>query len=166
MLQQITQFVMPYMGPITVGLCVVILLLLIYIIMVSKKLKGLEKKYNHFMEDESGKHLGEVLEAQMDKLKLLETEKNQIKYDLRALEEKQLRDIQKVHIHRYAAFENMGGDLSFVVTLLDAHNNGILLNGIHSREGNYMYAKPIEDGKTTYNLSDEEEMSLSKAINQ
>lgn len=41
------------------------------------------------------------------------------------------------------AFQEMGGNLSFVLTMLDENNNGWVFNAMHSREGCYTYIKEI-----------------------
>ena len=72
--------------------------------------------------------------------------------------------IQKIGIIRYSAFKDMGSDLSFALALLDEKNNGVVLNGIYSRELSNIYAKPIKDGISTYTLSDEEKQAIDLAI--
>ena len=72
--------------------------------------------------------------------------------------------IQKVGIFRYSAFQDTGSDLSFTLALLDEHNNGVVFNGIYSREMSNIYAKPIENGNSKYTLSEEEQVAIKKAI--
>ena len=80
--------------------------------------------------------------------------------------EKRIRNcIQKISIIRYKAFENVGGDLSFSIALLDDNNDGFILTGIYGRNDSTTYAKPIENGKSKYELSEEEKEVLNKAIN-
>ncbi len=72
--------------------------------------------------------------------------------------------IQKVGILRYSAFQDTGSDLSFTLALLDEHDNGIVFNGIYSREMSNIYAKPVESGKSKYTLSEEEQVAIKRAI--
>lgn len=72
--------------------------------------------------------------------------------------------IQKVGIIRYNPFDEAGGNLCFAIALLDSENNGIILNGIHSRSGCYTYAKPVELGVSEYVLSQEELQALNMAV--
>jgi len=152
-----------YIIIILIIMAMLLLILMTYIIMVNRKIKILSKKYERFMEGSSGDNVEDILNKWVDKLKMLEVDKNQLKHDLNKLKQNQEICIQKVNVIRYNPFDNMGGDLCFVLTLLDGYNNGIILNGLHSREGSYIYAKPIEEGKSKYQLSDEEKESLSKA---
>ena len=72
--------------------------------------------------------------------------------------------VQKVGVVRYNPFDEVGGDLCYGVALLDAGNNGVVLNGIHSRTGSFTYAKPIELGVSPYVLSTEEQQALERAM--
>ena len=75
-----------------------------------------------------------------------------------------MKCIQKIGIVRYSAFKDTGSDLSFALALLDENNDGVVLNGIYSREMSNIYAKPIQNGKSTYTVSEEETQAISKAI--
>ena len=73
---------------------------------------------------------------------------------------------QKVGIVKYDAFHEMGGELSFAITMLDENNTGWILNIMHSRQGCYAYVKDIVKGESTIQLAEEERESLEKAIFQ
>ena len=73
---------------------------------------------------------------------------------------------QKIGIVRYDAFQEMGGNLSFVLTMLDENNNGWVFNAMHSREGCYTYIKEIVKGESYMELGEEERESLKKAMKQ
>ena len=73
---------------------------------------------------------------------------------------------QKVGIVKYDAFHEMGGNLSFVLTMLDENNNGWIFNAMHSREGCYTYIKEIVKGESYIELGEEERQCLEKAIYQ
>ncbi len=60
---------------------------------------------------------------------------------------------QKVGIVKYDAFHEMGGDLSFALTMLDENNTGWILNAMHSREGCYTYIKEVIKGESYIELS-------------
>lgn len=70
---------------------------------------------------------------------------------------------QKIAIVRFNPFGDTGGDQSFSLSVLDAHNSGYVLTSIHGREGTRVYVKPIDYGTSKYTLSTEEQQSLSLA---
>lgn len=70
---------------------------------------------------------------------------------------------QKISVVRFNPFGDTGGDQSFVLAVLDAHNSGYILTSIHGREGTRIYVKPIDFGKSKYTLSNEEQQALTQA---
>ena len=73
--------------------------------------------------------------------------------------------VQKVAIMRYRAFEDVGSDLSFSIAILDGNNDGIVLTGLYGRQQSTTYAKPIDNGISRYDLSEEELSVIQEAIN-
>ena len=148
-----------------VWLIITVLLLLGFIIMISK-LYSLNKKYRTFIEKlGNGKNIEEDLETYMYRVEKVEKQNAGITNYIKTLDEDLTKCIQKVGIVRYNAFKDTGSDLSFTLALLDEHNDGVVLNGIYSREMSNIYAKPIKNGKSTYTMSEEETQAVQKAIN-
>lgn len=71
--------------------------------------------------------------------------------------------ITRVGVVRFNPFKDTGGDQSFVIALLDSNNNGLVLSSLYTREGTRVYTKPIENGNSIYNLSEEEKEAIKKA---
>ncbi len=70
---------------------------------------------------------------------------------------------QKISVVRFNPFGDTGGDQSFTLAVLDAHDSGYVLTSIHGREGTRVYVKPIDYGSSKYQLSNEEKQALSQA---
>ncbi|MCX6722418.1 MAG: DUF4446 family protein [Candidatus Staskawiczbacteria bacterium] len=73
--------------------------------------------------------------------------------------------MQKTGIVRFNPFNEMGGNQSFVIALLDDKNNGFVISSLFSKEGNRVYAKTVKAGKSDHMLSSEEVEALNMAIN-
>lgn len=71
---------------------------------------------------------------------------------------------QKISIVRFNPFGDTGGDQSFSLAVLDAHDSGYVLSSIHGRQGTRVYVKPVDLGKSKYTLSAEEQQALSQAV--
>jgi hypothetical protein len=65
---------------------------------------------------------------------------------------------------RYNPFDNVGGDQSFSIALLDANNNGFVITSLYAREGTRVFAKPIKNGESEFPLSEEEKEAINRAI--
>jgi hypothetical protein len=72
--------------------------------------------------------------------------------------------VRHVALLRFDAFEDVGGRLSFSCALLDDHGSGVVLTSINGRQETRVYAKPITDGDSTYNLSTEEAEAIRQAM--
>ena len=65
---------------------------------------------------------------------------------------------------RYDAFEDVGGQQSFSLAMLDAQQNGVVLTGVYSRSDVRVYAKAIRQGQPSHPLSEEELQAVQTAL--
>ncbi len=72
--------------------------------------------------------------------------------------------VRHVGLVRYDAFEDVGGRLSFSCALLDDHGSGVVMTSINGRQDTRVYAKPVTEGRSSYNLSVEEEEAIRQAL--
>ena len=145
-------------------LCVIVLLLLVGFLIILIKLSKLSKKYNNFIKKiGNGENIQEDLENYMYRVERTEKQNAEILFDINNLKEDLKKCVQKVGIIRYSAYEDTGSDLSFTLALLNDKNDGVVLNGIYSREMSNIYAKPVSSGKSSYTLSEEEQKAIEQA---
>ena len=145
---------------------ILILLLLILYIVNNLKLNKIKNSYQEFMNKlGNGKNIQEDLEKYVQSVENVNIKNNELQEKYREISTKMEGCIQKVGIVRYTAYTNVGSDLSFTLALLDDNNNGVVLNGIYSTDMSNIYAKPVQNGKSTYKLSEQEEEAIKKAIN-
>ena len=72
----------------------------------------------------------------------------------------------KINLTRFNPFDDLGGDQSFVLCLLDNTNSGAIITSLHTRETTRVYAKAIKNGQSEeLALSKEETKALIKTIN-
>ena len=142
------------------GFCIILFILVIVNMVQTSKMK---KKYKKFMSGKNAKSLEEILVKRLNQIDSL--------VDANATNEKNIKKVvnnmkftfQKVGLVKYDAFNEMGGKLSFSLALLNASNDGFVLNAVHSREGCYTYIKEIIDGNSIIVLADEEQEALNMA---
>jgi hypothetical protein len=72
--------------------------------------------------------------------------------------------VQHVGMVRYDAFEDVGGRLSFSCALLDDRGDGVVMTSINGRQDTRVYAKPISGGRSSHNLSEEEDAAIQQAL--
>ncbi len=72
----------------------------------------------------------------------------------------------KINLSRFNPFDEIGGDQSFILCLLDNTNSGVIITSLHNRESTRVYAKTILNGQNDgQSLSKEETKALIKTIN-
>lgn len=154
------------LGYLAVGIIIlaffVIILLILLIVQINKANK-LKKRLDKFLLRKEGASLEDDIAELYDDNKFLKisTEKN--REDIRTLFKRMESVFQKMGLVRYDAFNQMGGQLSYSLVLLDENNNGFIINSVHSTEGCYSYSKEIRSGDHNITLSAEEEEALSIA---
>jgi Protein of unknown function (DUF4446) len=80
--------------------------------------------------------------------------------DLRTLDPRGLRDMAVI---RYDALQEMSGQMSFSLALLNSQGDGVVLSSINGRAETRTYAKVVIGGKGTQDLSPEEEEAVRVA---
>jgi len=150
---------------ILIALLVLIIILLIMIISNKRKLKKLEQKYERFMLGSDGETLEATILEKFDEIDDLK-EQNEIKSKMiKSLMENIELTYQKIGLVKYDAFKEMGGNISFVLVLLNNENTGFMINSMHSRDGCYTYVKEIIKGESFIELGKEEREALEQAVN-
>ena len=144
----------------------VIVLLILFIIM-TVKLSKLNKNYTLFMKKlGKGQDIDENLRNYINRVQEVEDKNEELNQYCNRLDRDMEGCIQKVGMVRYSAFKDTGSDLSFALALLDEHDDGVVLNGIYSREMSNIYAKQVIKGEATNKLSDEEREAIDIAMNK
>lgn len=157
------------LGYLLIAVAVLLLLLLIVLILLIvqiKKTGNLKKRLDKFVSGKDGNSLEQEIVSLFEDNKFLKniTEKN--KKDIRILYKNMESAYQKMGLVKYDAFNQMGGQLSFCLALLDENNNGFILNSVHSTEACYSYTKEIKQGESTISLGKEEEEALAMAMGE
>ena len=146
------------------GSCGLSLILLIAFIICMIKMNKLYRRYDRFMRGKDAETLEDTMINIMEQLKDLNA-KDRANKDMMKSLSKQVKDsFQKFGFVKYNAFKGMGGNLSFVLAMLDDNNTGFVLDAVHSREGCYLYLKEVEEGATEVLLGSEEQEALEQAL--
>ncbi len=140
------------------------IILFIFLIVAVYLFYKLNKEYKSFMNKlGNGNNIPEMLKKYLDDVNLIKKDNSEIKAYYTKLDSDIASCIQKVGLVRYNAFKDVGSDLSFAIALLDREDNGVVLNGIYGSESSNIYAKPIKNGVSQYQLSDEEKYAIDLA---
>lgn len=76
------------------------------------------------------------------------------------IEDKDKKHIQKIGLVRFNPFSELGGDHSFSLAILDDKDTGFVITGLHTRDRTRVYIKDVKNGKSSLELSTEENKAL------
>ena len=144
-------------------LAIIVLVLIILLIIQINKANKLKKRLDKFLLRKEGTSLEDDIADLYEDNKFLKNSTEKNREDIRTLFKRMESVFQKMGLVRYDAFNQMGGQLSYSLVLLDENNNGFIINSVHSTEGCYSYSKEIRNGDNSISLSAEEEEALAIA---
>lgn len=156
------------LDPAILFIVTLVLLIVVFVLffLQNSKLKKLEKKYNRFMQGKEAQSLEDEIVGIFHNNRAIKAENDKNRKDIIDINKRMAHTVQKLGLHKYDAFDQTGGKLSYAICFLDEDNNGILINSVHSADGiNYSYSKNITAGISDVELTGEEKKALDIALN-
>lgn len=123
--------------------------------------------YDNLTRDTGKKSLSAILDVIVNELQLANKDIAKLTEQCDRIEKDSALHIQKIGLLRFNPFNDTGGDQSFILSLVNAHDTGVVISGLYSRSGTRWYAKRVVNGKGfEHELSDDEKkaIQLAKAI--
>ncbi|MEK7588852.1 MAG: DUF4446 family protein [Patescibacteria group bacterium] len=122
-----------------------------------------EKRLKRFFVGKKAKDLEDTiifLEEEIKKLKAHAGEKDKEVMEINKKLRKSVRGLETV---RFNPFPDQGSNQSFAIGLLNEDSDGVVISSLYSRERMSVFAKPIKNGNSDYELTDEERDVIEKA---
>jgi len=157
-------FITDNQDAIVLSLMAITLVLLMLSAYLYREVSRLKKNAAVLFSGKKAVDLEEVIMGQIEKSEKIENAILALRdADQRILQQLSYA-VQKVGMIRFNPFGEVGGNQSFAVALLDNYNSGVIILSLYSRDGVRIYAKPVKDGKSEYQLSKEEAEALDMAM--
>src|SRR3989344_3697281 len=139
---------------------------LIWLIILSVLFWKISSHYNNLTKNASKKSLSAILDEVLKQIDLSKKDVDILKNRCDKIEKDGLLHIQKIGLLRFNPFKDTGGDQSFILSLIDANDTGVVISGLYSRSGTRWYAKRVVGGRgIEHELSDEEKKAIKEAKN-
>ena len=122
-----------------------------------------EKRLKRFFLGKKAKDLEETIVALEQNIEKLNKARENIEKEIVLLNSKLKKSIRGLQTIRFNPFPDQGGNQSFAVGMLNEEGDGLVLSSLYSRERMSIFAKPIKNGASIYELSAEEKEALKKA---
>lgn len=149
---------------IIVGLSLATIITLVLTIYAMVQFRHARRMYKTFMTGTESQNLESHLLEVVSRVKTLEDDRSAQAKTLRDLDRRLSYALQRVGMVRFNAFSDAGGELSYAVALLDSEGNGVVTSSIYGRAEARVYAKSVIRGKSSFNLSQEEESAIAQAM--
>jgi hypothetical protein len=148
-----------------IGVLVAALFLLLIVVLVQGvRLRRATRRYDDLVRGGPGGSLADVLDAHIDRVQQVAQRLEDLNRLHEFLETRSRGSLQHIGMVRFNPFEDTGSDQSFAIALLDDRRDGIVISSLHGRNGTRIFAKPVEDGGSRHNLSDEEAKAIRIAV--
>lgn len=126
----------------------------------------LSHRLTRLMRGGDGKTLEGTIKKLQERVNALETHAETVERALENVDGRLQTSLRGVSVERFDPFHNAGGQQSFATALLNEQGNGVVLSGIHSRDGVRVYAKEVATFTSERELSEEESRAIKAAGKQ
>ena len=122
-----------------------------------------ERRLKRFFLGKKAKDLEDTIVILEEGISKLKSDKENIEKEIVEINKKLKKSIRGVETIRFNPFSDQGSNQSFAIGILNEEKDGVVLSSLYSRERMSIFAKPIKDGKSEYELTQEEKEALKKA---
>ncbi len=125
----------------------------------------LELKLKKLLGGKNGKSLEGAILNIASGVTRLDDLHNEIRKQIEHIEGRVRRSIKKAEVIRFNPFAGTGsgGNQSFATALINEDGEGIVLSSLYSRDRVSVFAKPVKNYVSEYELSGEEKAAIEKA---
>jgi hypothetical protein len=122
-----------------------------------------ENRLKRFFLGKKAKDLEDTIVILEDEMKKLIDAKMRIDKELVDVNSKLKKSIRGLETIRFNPFADQGSNQSFSIGFLNEDDDGVVISSLYSRDRMSVFAKPIKNGKSQYELTEEEKEVLTKA---
>lgn len=122
-----------------------------------------EKRLKRFFAGKKAKDLEENIILLEENISKLKSAKDKIEKEISEINKKLRKSIRGLETIRFNPFSDQGSNQSFAVGMLNEEGDGVVFSSLYSRERMSIFAKPIKNGKSEYELTTEEKEVINKA---
>jgi len=134
----------------------VVIIILLWILMIEYRLKKI-------FAGTKARNLEEMIVIVGEKINKLEETQKKIDTHLKETDYRLNKSIRNIETIRFNPFVDAGGNQSFAIAFMNDEGNGVVMSSLYARDRMSIFAKPIINGKSDFELSSEEKEVLEKA---
>jgi hypothetical protein len=145
---------------------VAIILVVLVVVMLFFMVIRLTNRVTAFTRGTSGTSLEEVMKQLLHDHTLYLKKHDDLVASVESIHQRVMGSHRGFAMTRFNAFDHTGGNQSFCCAILDEKGNGMVLSSLYSRERSNVFAKPIQNFNSEFELTKEEKQVLKDAVAQ
>ena len=122
-----------------------------------------ERRLKRFFLGKKAKDLEETIAILEQEIARLSKAGENMEKNISLINAKLRKSIRGLETIRFNPFADQGSNQSFAIGMLNEEGNGVVISSLYSRERMSIFAKPVRNGKSEYELSAEEKEALRQA---
>lgn len=147
------------------ALALLVLLLIVVVLLLSSRLGRATRAYREIVRDPADGHsLHDLLAGNASAVERASERMSEMEAMHGLIDTRTRRSLQHIGMVRFNPFDDTGSDQSFAIALLDDRRDGVVISSLHGRANTRVFAKPVADGGSPHNLSDEEAEAIRIAV--
>lgn len=135
----------------------VVIIILLWILMIELRLKKI-------FAGTKARNLEEMIVLFGKKINQIGEKEEIIDKHLTTIDNRLNKSIRNVETIRFNPFVDAGSNQSFAISFMNDEGNGVVMSSLYARDRMSIFAKPIINGKSEFELSSEEKEVLDKSI--
>ena len=147
-------------------LALLVLILLLAVLLLGARVGRATRAYREVVRDpdHGGRSLHDLLAGNASAIERASERMAEMEAMHGLIDARTRRSLQHIGMVRFNPFEDTGSDQSFAIALLDDRRDGVVISSLHGRSNTRVFAKPVADGGSPHNLSDEEAEAIRIAV--
>ena len=122
-----------------------------------------ERRLKRFFLGKKAKDLEDTIAILEQEITRLSGAGDNMEKNISLINAKLRKSIRGLETIRFNPFADQGSNQSFAIGMLNEEGNGVVISSLYSRERMSIFAKPVRNGKSEYELSAEEKEALRQA---
>ncbi len=135
----------------------VVIIILIWILMIEIRLKKI-------FAGTKARNLEEMIVLVGKKINQLAEKEEKIDKHLITIDNRLNKSIRSIETVRFNPFVDAGSNQSFAISFMNDEGNGVVMSSLYARDRMSIFAKPIINGKSEFELSSEEKEVLDRSV--
>ena len=122
-----------------------------------------EKRLKRFFLGKKAKDLEDTIITLEHDIADLKKDRESMQKEMGVMQAKLKKSIRGLETVRFNPFPDQGSNQSFAIGMLNEEGDGVVFSSLYSRDRMSVFAKPIKNSKSEYELSTEEKDVLKRA---